>query len=48
MEGVRSKSERLLEYYCEDDDNVEWVYINNTEYSESMDNSNRVKLSDRF
>ena len=28
VEGIRSKCERLFEYYCEDDDNVDWVYKN--------------------
>ncbi|QAA30355.1 DEAD/DEAH box helicase [Clostridium manihotivorum] len=28
VEGVRSKSERLLENYCENNDNVDWVYKN--------------------
>jgi type III restriction enzyme len=28
VEGIRSKSERLFEYYCEDNDKVDWVYKN--------------------
>lgn len=28
VEGIRSKSERLFEYYCEDSDDIEWVYKN--------------------
>lgn len=28
VEGIRSKSERLLENYCEDNENVDWVYKN--------------------
>ncbi|MFZ7133897.1 MAG: DEAD/DEAH box helicase [Eubacteriales bacterium] len=28
VEGIRSKSERLFEYYCENNDNVDWVYKN--------------------
>ncbi len=28
VEGIRSKSERLLENYCEDNENVDWIYKN--------------------
>lgn len=28
VEGIRSKSERLFEYYCEDNEDIEWVYKN--------------------
>ncbi|WP_440977659.1 DEAD/DEAH box helicase [Sedimentibacter sp. LTW-03] len=28
VEGIRSKSERLFEYYCENNDDIDWVYKN--------------------
>ena len=28
VEGIRSKPERLFERYCEDNDDIEWVYKN--------------------